>query len=424
MFKKTAGYALLGALLGVAAGFTAAYAHASWIVGAAVFLMVLIFGLFRQARAEAELPEQPIPVPLAHDALPFGFGRAMLRGLPSPLIVLSRKGRVIYANSAAEALSPNVQPGAHISNLIRAPEFIAALQRAQDTGLVQSVAFTTRLGAERLMEAQIGPLPKGNDFGVTAHTILQLEDRTAARRVETLRRDFIANASHELRTPLASIIGYIETLRGPARDDRAARDEFLGIMARQADRMQRLVDDLMSLSRIELNEHLRPNGLCDLTELAAECIRALAPSSLLEDVQVKLADGAAPCNIVGDRDQILQVLSNLIDNAIKYSGQGGLVTITTGLKSSRHPGLAGLSVTDTGPGIAREHLPRLTERFYRISAAKSRDKGGTGLGLAIVKHILNRHGGRLDIDSTLGEGSEFTVWIPSYPERDPDPIPE
>tara|TARA_R110002049_G_scaffold171538_3_gene338094 strand:+ start:703 stop:1974 length:1272 start_codon:yes stop_codon:yes gene_type:complete len=423
MFRKTASYLPLACVLGLLAGLIATFTDSGWIVGVAAFLLVLLFGMFRDVQTEIpELPPEQ-PAPLSTD-LPLGFGRAMLRGLPSPLIVLSRKGRVIYANSAAEALVSHVEVGAHISNIFRAPEFVAALGRAQASGQPQSVAFAARLGTERILEAQIGPLPKGNDFGVTAHTILQIEDRTQARRMETLRRDFIANASHELRTPLASIIGYIETLRGPAQDDPEAQAEFLGIMARQAARMQRLVDDLMSLSRIELNAHQRPDGRCDLTELAAECIRALAPSSLLEDVQVVMAGAAAPCFVVGDRDQLLQVLTNLIDNAIKYSGQGGKVTITPNMTSSRHPGQWGLSVQDTGPGIAREHLPRLTERFYRISAAKSRDKGGTGLGLAIVKHILNRHGGRLDIDSTLGEGSTFTIWVPSYPDRDPEPEPE
>jgi len=423
MFKKTASFLPLAMTVGLAAGLLAAFADSGWIAGWVVFLLVLLVGMLSEAMS-ATLETPPQSAPKLEGEMPIGFGRAMLRGLPSPLIVMSVKGRVIYANDAASAMVAHAQPGAHISNLFRAPEFVAALNNAVQTGKGQTVAFSARLGTERLLEAQIGLLPKGNDFGVTAHTILQIEDRTEARRVETLRRDFVANASHELRTPLASIIGYIETLRGAAQDDPEAQAEFLGIMARQAGRMQGLVDDLMSLSRIEMNEHQRPDKRCDIAEIATECARALAPASLLEDVKVILPSSSAPAFVVGDRDQLQQVLTNLIDNAVKYSGQGGKVTVSLANDSSRYPGMTGLRVSDTGPGIAREHLPRLTERFYRINIAKSRDKGGTGLGLAIVKHILNRHAGRLDIESTLGVGSKFTVWIPTYPEINPDPIPE
>ena len=423
MFKKTASFLPLAILVGLAAGLLAAYADSGWVAGWAVFLLVLLVGMLSEA-STADPEIIGTGQSKLEGEMPIGFGRAMLRGMPSPLLVLARSGRLIYANDAAKALVAHAVPGAHISNIFRAPEFVAALNRALTSGQGQTVAFNARLGTERLLEAQIGLLPRGNDFGITAHAILQIEDRTEARRVESLRRDFIANASHELRTPLASIIGYIETLRGAAADDPEAQAEFLDIMARQADRMQRLVDDLMSLSRIELNEHQRPDTRCDLTEIASECARALAPASLLEAVDVTLPDPLVPAFVVGDRDQLQQVMTNLIDNAIKYSGQGGAVTLALVRDASRYPGMTGLRVSDTGPGIPRELIPRLTERFYRVNIAKSRDKGGTGLGLAIVKHILNRHGGRLDIESTLGKGSQFTIWIPSYPDKDPDPIPE
>lgn len=423
MFRKTASYLPFAAAAGGMAWLIVVITDSGWVAGWAVFLIILLVGLYREAFGTA--PEEiGHPTEMPAGDMPIGFGRAMLRGLPMPLIIISRKGRVVYANAAAEAMVAHAKQGEHISNLFRAPEFVAALTLAMDSGKPQTVAFHTRLGTERLLEAQIGLLPNGNDFGVTAHTVILIEDRTVARQIESMRRDFVANASHELRTPLASIIGYIETLQGHAQDDPEAQKEFLDIMAKQAARMQRLVDDLMSLSRIELNEHQRPDGHVNLTELAQETARALAPVAQAAGVTLGCAADMADTFVVGDRDQLQQVVTNLVDNAIKYSGDSGQVTLFLPPADARYPGLSGLAVRDTGPGIAREHLPRLTERFYRVNIAKSRDKGGTGLGLAIVKHIINRHGGRFDIESALGKGSTFSIWIPSYPDRYPDPEPE
>jgi two-component system phosphate regulon sensor histidine kinase PhoR len=274
------------------------------------------------------------------------------------------------------------------------------------------VRFATHQGRERFLEARVGLLPPGDAFGREAQGIVQIEDLTEARRAEELRSDFIANASHELRTPLASIIGYIETLQHHAKDDPEAREDFLGIMAREAGRMQRLVDDLMSLSRIEMSEHVRPAEEVSLTAVAAESAAALMPVARQAGVTLEIAvePGGAP--VLGDRDQLEQVFTNLIDNAMKYGGRGTVVRVADAAPSRAHPNRIGVTVADDGPGIAREHVHRLTERFYRVSAASSRNKGGTGLGLAIVKHILNRHGGRLEILSETGKGSAFTVWLP------------
>ena len=272
--------------------------------------------------------------------------------------------------------------------------------------------FATHQGRERFFAARIGMLPTEVAFGPEALAIVQIEDRTDYRRTEQLRSDFIANASHELRTPLASVIGYIETLQNHARNDPEARERFLGIMAREAGRMQRLVDDLMSLSRIEMTEHVRPCEAVSLNQIATESATALLPVAARREVTLEILVPATGAQVPGDRDQLAQVFTNLIDNAMKYAGKGATVRVLATPPSKAHPSRHGVTVADDGPGIPREHVHRLTERFYRVSVTSSRDKGGTGLGLAIVKHIVNRHEGRLEIASTVGSGSAFTVWLP------------
>ena len=273
-----------------------------------------------------------------------------------------------------------------------------------------------------------------------------IRDLTSERRVEQMRADFIASASHELRTPLASLIGFIETLRGHAKDDPKAQKKFLGIMQAQAERMQRLVADLMSLSRIELNEHVPPSGFVNLAESAQDIIESLGP--LLEQSEAiidfeALDDG--PFQILADQDEILQAIQNLIDNAVKYGGDPAMVKVRVGrgpAPSIAHDGdvvhragdsaaqLAArqsidendfifVQVQDFGPGIERADLPRLTERFYRVNVERSRKSGGTGLGLAIVKHIVNRHKGGLQIESRLAAGSAFTCYFPLEMANEP-----
>jgi two-component system phosphate regulon sensor histidine kinase PhoR len=228
-----------------------------------------------------------------------------------------------------------------------------------------------------------------------------------------MRADFIANASHELRTPLAALLGFIETLQGPARNDTGARDKFLAIMQQQATRMARLIDDLLSLSRIELNAHLQPNTHVELAPIVRQVADGLM--TLARDRDVDVAVSAPPEALValGDRDELIRALENLVENALKYGAAGKRVdvTLTRGQTRAGAPE-ARISVRDFGPGIAPEHLPRLTERFYRVDVSDSRAQGGTGLGLALVKHVLNRHGGRLTIESTLGQGAVFTMHLP------------
>jgi two-component system phosphate regulon sensor histidine kinase PhoR len=268
------------------------------------------------------------------------------------------------------------------------------------------------------MSAAFAPLARRTAEGAAA--VLVLRDLTTAKRSERLRADFAANASHELRTPLATLVGFIETLRGPAREDEAARERFLAIMAEQAARMTRLVDDLLSLSRIEMNEHSAPTKPVDLAVVIGTVADALEQRAAARDMRIalKLPDNLPPA--LGDADELAQVFQNLLDNAIKYGAKGTTIEVTAGpssrLLSGARPGDRGalaITVRDHGQGIAREHLPRLTERFYRVDAARSRLLGGTGLGLAIVKHIVSHHRGALEIDSVLGEGSVFTVHLPA-----------
>jgi two-component system phosphate regulon sensor histidine kinase PhoR len=361
------------------------------------------------APAPAADPPERLPAPAQP---PVGFGRALVEKLPSPVMIVARNGRVAYANSAAHEALPRLQSGVHFANLIRTPAFVEAVTATLGDGAERRLQFSTHEGQERHFEARVGLLPAEGAFGPEAQVIVQIEDRTRARRAEELRTDFIANASHELRTPLASIIGYIETLQNHARNDPEARERFLEIMAREAGRMQRLVDDLMSLSRIEMSEHLRPDEECSLNRIALDAASAFLPLAARQGVTLAIDlpdDGAI---VRGDRDQLAQVFANLVDNAVKYGGRGATVRVRAAPPDKAHPGRWGVVVEDTGPGIPREHIHRLTERFYRVNKPASRSSGGTGLGLAIVKHILNRHGGRLEIASTEGKGSSFAVWLP------------
>lgn len=356
----------------------------------------------------AELQGEPVQ---AREEMSSDFAEALVEALPTPLLIIAPTGRVSFANSAARASLPRIRVGEHFAGVIRAPAFVEAVNATFLDGVERSVEYSSLRDQERFFEARIVRLPDTEGFGPSQHVIARIDDRTRARRAEQQRSDFIANASHELRTPLAAIIGYVETLQNHAREDAAARDRFLSIMAREAGRMRRLVDDLLSLSRIEMNEHLRPSERWSLNQIASESATALLPVAEQDGVELRVEVPADGAPVICDRDQLAQVFANLIDNAMKYGGKSSVVRVFPAPPSRAYPGRIGISVSDTGPGIPREHVHRLTERFYRVNASQSRHKGGTGLGLAIVKHILNRHGGRLEITSTPGEGSVFTAWL-------------
>jgi two-component system phosphate regulon sensor histidine kinase PhoR len=330
---------------------------------------------------------------------------AIIEKLPDPLIVLGPTRAVDRANEAARAAF-----GADLPAVLRHPTLRGAIDRATAQNVVQTADLSLPVPVAREVQATVIRLPEGG------LTVLVLSDRTRERAVERMREDFVANASHELRTPLASLVGFIETLRGPAADDPPAQRRFLGIMAEQATRMNRLIDDLLSLSRIELTEHQAPVGRFDVDTAIRSIAAGFEPRLADRRMTLSLAVEPDLPEIPGDVDQIEQVLQNLLDNAVKYGREGGVVQVRAGRAApqSRWPSRAGvvISVTDDGAGIPRAHLSRLTERFYRVDKGRSRAAGGTGLGLAIVKHIVNRHRGQLMIESEEGAGSIFSVWLP------------
>ena len=334
---------------------------------------------------------------------------AVVSGMPDPVVVLDQDGRVLAFNTEAIAIAPALRRGEPASIALRMPELVDAIRSAILTGKVQRIEFSSRLPSTRFSEAFISPAALAGGATRTGVVVITVHDLTPIRRVEEMRADFVANVSHELRTPLAALTGFIETLQGPARDDPAARERFLGIMQAQAWRMARLIDDLLSLSRIELRAHQRPDTPVDLVpivRLVADGLQTLARD---RDLAVEITAPAVPLMVPGDRDELTRLFENLIENGLKYGASGKRVEIAIAPDGK---GEVRVSVRDHGPGIAAEHLPRLTERFYRADVGESRAQGGTGLGLALVKHILNRHHGRLSIESKVGEGATFTVSLP------------
>jgi two-component system phosphate regulon sensor histidine kinase PhoR len=339
---------------------------------------------------------------------------SIVAALPDPVVMLDRGGRVMAFNGKAQAIAPALRRGEPVSIALRMPELLTALRRVGETGQSQRIEFDERFPVDRWSEAFVLPIPvAGGDGGGAGLVLVTLHDLTPLRRVEEMRADFVANASHELRTPLAALSGFIDTLRGPARDDAAARVRFLDIMQAQANRMARLIDDLLSLSRIELSEHLRPDMPVDLIGIVRQVVDGLQTLAKDRRVKITVTAPAEPLIVPGDRDELIRVFENLVENALKYGAAGGRVDIVCG-RGQAIDGKpeASIAVRDYGPGIAAEHLPRLTERFYRVDVAESRAQGGTGLGLALVKHSVNRHGGRLAIESRPGEGAVFTVRLP------------
>lgn len=332
--------------------------------------------------------------------------------LPDPLVTLDRHARLVYANTAARTLLAEGRPeddfrGRDLSAVLRQPVVLEAVGDVLGGATTRAVEFTFADRIDQAFEARIEAIAGANVGDNDAIALLLLRDVTARRRSEQSRADFVANVSHELRTPLTSLIGFIETLRGTARDDAEARDRFLALMAAQSGRMGRLVDDLLSLSRIEMNEHTVPEEAVDLRNVIDTVTDLLAPQARERRISIQTQLDPVTRPIAGDADELVQLFQNLIENAIKYGHEGTAVRII----AEAAPDTATISIVDQGDGIAREHLARLTERFYRIDTARSRELGGTGLGLAIVKHIVNRHRGDLTIDSVEGEGSTFSVTL-------------
>jgi two-component system phosphate regulon sensor histidine kinase PhoR len=344
---------------------------------------------------------------------------AVIAAVPDPLILLDERRRIVRANAQAAAFIGITPEPRDLAAAFRNPAVLAAADAVLGGERARVVDFSLTVPVERQLRARFARIDHPSPDGAVA--VLSLYDITELKRAEQMRADFIANASHELRTPLATLIGFIETLRGPARDDAEARERFLAIMHGQASRMARLVEDLMSLSRIELNEHVMPRDRVALSPLLRQIAETLELRAGERDIRIRLAVPPDLPDVLGDRDELAQVFQNLIDNAIKYGRSGSEITLRAETasrpnwgSSSSENAMVCVAVCDHGEGIPHEHLPRLTERFYRVDTARSREMGGTGLGLAIVKHILNHHRGFLEVESTPGVGSVFTVFLRAH----------
>lgn len=337
----------------------------------------------------------------------------LVHAVPGPCAHIDANGMVDAMNPPMAGVFGAAIQGRHYITALRQPALIDRIEAALGQGARQSDTYLGRDGErETTYAVEISPI-SGDDG--SAGVLIFFEDRTQVEEAEEQRTEFVANVSHELRTPLTAISGFIETLKGPARDDTEARDRFLDIMEHETRRMHRLVDDLLSLARVEDTERIRPMDDVDLAELVAGVAQGLAPQAQARAVTLGVSGCDATQRVPGDPDQLTQVFTNLIENAIKYGREGGRVQVTLKrqdwVQILRGPGLQ-VSVRDEGEGIDPRHLGRLTERFYRVDSHRSRGMGGTGLGLAIVKHILSRHRGRLRIESTRGQGSVFTAYLP------------
>lgn len=334
----------------------------------------------------------------------------VLNALTDPVILIDGRKTIIRANQAAHRAWPGLTVDIPLSFTLRMPDLIEAVDDVLTRGGTESGELMERSTIDRVYRFDVTRLSGTLDRqgrGMPA-AILVFRDLTEAKRLDQMRSDFVANASHELRTPLASLLGFIETLQGPAKNDAAALSRFLEIMLTQARRMARLIDDLLSLSRVEMSQHRQPVDEVDLNLVVRQIADSLRPMAEDKSIEMTLALSDKPSIILGDRDELLRVVENLVENAIKYGRAKGHVSISI----DQDGDMLLIAIRDDGPGIPAEHLPRLTERFYRVDVSASRESGGTGLGLAIVKHIVNRHRGRLTIESEPGKGSTFKVALP------------
>jgi len=396
-----------------------------FIAAGGLSFRLAVLGFVAIALSAAYLPRQSIWRSPSAASTPTGGSditgrayKAVVEALPDPALILDASGSVLFLNRHAGELFSAAEIGQHLSSLTRNPDLLDAVSQALKHIGPVSVTYSERVPVERRMAASIAALRDPSADRAQSAILVSFRDLTEQERLNQMRADFIANASHELRTPLASVLGFIETLQGPARDDAEATDRFLTIMAEQAGRMSRLIDDLLSLSRIEMKAHLVPEDVVDVNQTVSYVAAALVPLAKENNIDLAVAELPGGARVRGDRDELVQVFQNVIQNGLKYGRQGGAVSVTI----ARRPPVQGqagsiaISVTDDGPGIDPEHLPRITERFYRVDLATSRETGGTGLGLAIVKNVINRHRGDLEIVSTPGEGSTFTVLLPEYSE--------
>ena len=344
-----------------------------------------------------------------HASLDINAHSLLIDALQFPAYILDHRGSVVYANKSSHSAFGKIKTTDRIFIRFRQPELRQLIEKALREKVSLTGEYHEPIPDDKWFAVEIAPIFDHDMRPSKPHYLLGFHDLTEAKKIDQMRSDFIANASHELRTPLASLLGYIETIKGPARKDENAIDRFTDVMLDQAHRMTRLVNDLLSLSRIEMQSHMKPSQVIDLNEVVASVVDSL--ESVAKSLNVKIEfNSIGTINILGDRDALLQVFENLIENACKYGEEGGKVIVSLDLKEANKK--VTVSVQDFGPGIALEHQQRITERFYRVDVARSREKQGTGLGLAIVKHILNRHSTKLGIDSKPENGARFFVNFP------------
>ncbi len=347
----------------------------------------------------------------------------ILNALVEPVFLVNSSRQITLANAAAEELFGEELAGEDFVHAIRHPDALKCVVAALEGQATSEAIMSLPVPVRATYKISSVRLERGD--GAEAEAVVSLNDISHVLEAEQMRSDFVANVSHELRSPLTALSGGIETLKGAAKNDAEARERFLDIMGREAARMNRLIGDLLSLSRVEVNEHVRPSGRVDVLAVVEKVVDTLETRSVAGKKPIRLQSTPGNWEVPGDTDELTQVFQNLIDNALKYSRENTEVEVSLS-RSGKLAGLSGpalkVEVKDQGEGIPAEHIPRLTERFYRVDDSRSREKGGTGLGLAIVKHILNRHRGRLLIESEKGKGSTFTACLPLDLPAQNDPL--
>ena len=419
MKENPAAFILFSCILTFLVGMFAVLDYPLWSFPVTVVMSCLIFYMYRNStrvlkRHQVAEPRQDAIKQEIQETyntkITYQVVKGLLNILPSPYILIDRNGRLTFINAEAKSIVPDSQIGSHISNVFRSPVFLSAVENAIHKDKEKILSFEIETPQFRQLKAHIFFISSSKIPNSFNEIFIQFTDESTHIRSEKIRTDFVANASHELRTPLTSIMGYIETLQGHAKKDVKMQKVFLDLMNKQAGKMERLISDLMSLSRLEIDELKPISSTCSVKEIIEELVNSLKPLSVDNNVSLSFKIPKNFSSVIGDPSQLRQLFSNLIENAIKYSGKKSKVNIY--ISKEKNKDMFGVVVEDNGHGIAPEHLSRLTERFYRANSSAEIEKEGTGLGLSIVKHILIRHRGKLQIDSKLGKGSKFIAWLP------------
>ena len=419
MKENPAAFILFSCILTFLVGMFAVLDYPLWSFPVTVVMSCLIFYMYRNStrvlkRHQVAEPRQDAIKQEIQETyntkITYQVVKGLLNILPSPYILIDRNGRLTFINAEAKSIVPDSQIGSHISNVFRSPVFLSAVENAILKDKEKILSFEIETPQFRQLKAHIFFISSSKIPNSFNDIFIQFTDESTHIRSEKIRTDFVANASHELRTPLTSIMGYIETLQGHAKKDVKMQKVFLDLMNKQAGKMERLISDLMSLSRLEIDELKPISSTCSVKEIIEELVNSLKPLSVDNNVSLSFKIPKNFSSVIGDPSQLRQLFSNLIENAIKYSGKKSKVNIY--ISKEKNKDMFGVVVEDNGHGVAPEHLSRLTERFYRANSNTEIEKDGTGLGLSIVKHILIRHRGKLQIDSKPGKGSKFIAWLP------------